>query len=86
MKPASLNALLLDRELGELSAEAVELLDDWLAEHPQSAPPFRRSAERSRPPAPPSAASRNWRGRSRTQRRPGSGLLPFASRPVPGFA
>jgi len=36
MKPESLHALLIDRELGELSAEAVELLDAWLAEHPES--------------------------------------------------
>ena len=37
MKAESLQALLLDRELGELSPEAAELLDAWLAEHPQSA-------------------------------------------------
>jgi hypothetical protein len=37
MKPESLQALLIDRECGELSAEAGELLDGWLAEHPESA-------------------------------------------------
>lgn len=37
MKPESLHALLADRELGELSAEAGELLDAWLAEHPDAA-------------------------------------------------
>jgi hypothetical protein len=37
MKPESFQALLLDRELGELSAEAVELLDAWLTEHPEAA-------------------------------------------------
>lgn len=34
MKAESLNALLIDRELGELTPEAVELLESWLAEHP----------------------------------------------------
>ncbi|MCZ7641162.1 MAG: hypothetical protein M5U12_37005 [Verrucomicrobia bacterium] len=38
MKPESLHALLTDRELGELTAEAAELLDAWLAEHPDVAP------------------------------------------------
>ncbi|MBE7499956.1 MAG: hypothetical protein HS113_06530 [Verrucomicrobiales bacterium] len=38
MKPESLHALLTDRELGELSPEAGELLDAWLAEHPGAAP------------------------------------------------
>lgn len=37
MKPESLHALLIDRELGELPSEAVELLEAWLAEHPASA-------------------------------------------------
>lgn len=37
MKPESLNALVLDRELGELSPEAAELLDHYLAEQPESA-------------------------------------------------
>lgn len=37
MKPESLHALLTDRELGELSPEAGELLDAWLAEHPGAA-------------------------------------------------
>jgi anti-sigma factor RsiW len=35
MKAESLNALLIDCELGELTPEAVELLEAWLAEHPQ---------------------------------------------------
>jgi hypothetical protein len=51
MKPESLHALLLDRELGELSAEAAELLDAWLAEHPQSAsaaPALRRTVATTR--------------------------------------
>jgi ferric-dicitrate binding protein FerR (iron transport regulator) len=38
MKPESLHALLIDRELGELSSETGELLEAWLAEHPASAP------------------------------------------------
>jgi ferric-dicitrate binding protein FerR (iron transport regulator) len=37
MKPESLHALLIDRELGELSSDTVELLEAWLAEHPESA-------------------------------------------------
>jgi ferric-dicitrate binding protein FerR (iron transport regulator) len=37
MKPESLQALLMDRELGELSAEATELLEAWLADHPAAA-------------------------------------------------
>jgi hypothetical protein len=37
MKTESLHALWLDRELGELPPEAAELLDAWLAEHPESA-------------------------------------------------
>lgn len=37
MNPASLNALIIDRELGELPPEAAELLDAWLTEHPESA-------------------------------------------------
>lgn len=48
MKPESLNALLLDRELGELTPEAAELLDAWLAEHPESAavvPSIRRTLD-----------------------------------------
>jgi hypothetical protein len=48
MKPESLHALLIDRELGELSSEAVELLDLWLAEHPESAaavPSIRRTLD-----------------------------------------
>jgi hypothetical protein len=36
MKPESLNALILDRELGELVPEAAELLEAWLAEHPEA--------------------------------------------------
>ena len=36
MRPESLQALLIDRELGELPSEATELLDAWLAEHPES--------------------------------------------------
>jgi hypothetical protein len=36
MKTESLHALLIDRELGELPAEAVELLEAWLAAHPES--------------------------------------------------
>jgi hypothetical protein len=51
MKPESVNALLVDRELGELSAEAAELLDAWLAEHPQSAavvPSLRRTVAATR--------------------------------------
>ena len=48
MKPESLNALLIDRELGELPPETVELLEAWLVEHPDSAaavPPLRRTLE-----------------------------------------
>jgi hypothetical protein len=48
MKPESLHALLIDRDLGELSADTVELLDAWLAEHPESAgivPSLRRTLE-----------------------------------------
>jgi hypothetical protein len=37
MKSESLSTLFIDRELGELSPEAVELFDAWLAEHPQAA-------------------------------------------------
>ena len=33
MKSESIEALLIDRELGELSPEAVELLEAWLSEH-----------------------------------------------------
>ncbi len=48
MKPESLHALLIDRELGELPSETVELLESWLAEHPESAaavPTIRRTLE-----------------------------------------
>lgn len=48
MRPESLQALLLDRELGELPAETVELLEAWLAAHPESAtsvPALRRTLE-----------------------------------------
>ncbi len=51
MKPESLNALLIDRELGELPPEAIELLDTWLAEHPELAGdirPIRRTLETTR--------------------------------------
>ncbi len=51
MKPESLQALLIDRELNELPAEAAELLDAWLAEHPEAAaaaPPIRRTLETTR--------------------------------------
>lgn len=34
MNPKTLEALVIDRELGELSEEAAELLDAYLAEHP----------------------------------------------------
>lgn len=34
MKPESLEALLIDRALGELSPEAAELLAEWCHEHP----------------------------------------------------
>ena len=37
MKAESLHALLIDRDLGELSSETAELLEAWLAEHPESA-------------------------------------------------
>ena len=37
MKPESLQALLIDHELGELTPEAAELLTAWLAEHPETA-------------------------------------------------
>lgn len=37
MKPESLQALLIDREMGELPSEAVELLEAWLAGHPDAA-------------------------------------------------
>jgi hypothetical protein len=43
--------LLIDRQLGELSTEAGELLDAWLAEHPQAAadaPSLQRAAELTR--------------------------------------
>ncbi len=46
MKTESLNALLMDRELGELQPEALELLEAWLAEHPgdaASVPSIRRT-------------------------------------------
>jgi ferric-dicitrate binding protein FerR (iron transport regulator) len=46
MKPESLQALLIDRELGELSSDTIELLEAWLADHPESAaaiPPLRRT-------------------------------------------
>ena len=48
MKPESLHALFIDRELGELPPEAVELLEAWLAEHPESTaavPSIRRTLE-----------------------------------------
>jgi anti-sigma factor RsiW len=48
MKPESLDALLIDRELGELSPETAELLAAWLAEHPESAatvPSIHRTVE-----------------------------------------
>ena len=38
MKTDSLNALLIDRELGELAPETTDLLEAWLEEHPESAP------------------------------------------------
>jgi len=37
MKTESLNALLIDRELGELTPETLELLESWLAQHPEQA-------------------------------------------------
>lgn len=37
MKPESLHALLIDRELAELAPDSLELLEAWLAEHPESA-------------------------------------------------
>lgn len=46
MKPESLQALLVDCELGELSPEGAELLEAWLAEHPEAAgatPSIRRT-------------------------------------------
>ena len=48
MKPESLHALLIDRELGELPSEAAELLEAWLAEHPESTaavPSIRRTLD-----------------------------------------
>lgn len=36
MKPSSLHALVIDRHLGELSPEAVELLETYLADHPNA--------------------------------------------------
>jgi hypothetical protein len=48
MKLESLHALLIDRELGELSPEALELLEAWLAEHPETSGPatsIRRTLE-----------------------------------------
>lgn len=51
MEPESLQALLIDRELGELSPEAAELLDAWLASHPESAasiPPLRDALQTAR--------------------------------------
>jgi len=36
MNAESLRALLIDRELGELTPEAVELLESWIAEHPDA--------------------------------------------------
>lgn len=48
MKSESLQALLIDGELGELSSETVELLEAWLAEHPESTaavPSIRRTLE-----------------------------------------
>jgi len=36
MKTESLQALLIDRQLGELPTETLELLEAWLAEHPES--------------------------------------------------
>jgi len=41
MKPETLDALLIDRELGELPSDVIELLDSYL----QLAPPARRQAE-----------------------------------------
>ena len=75
MKPESLHALLIDRELGELPAEAAELLDAWLAEHPESAravPPIRRTL------ATASAAVRRFPDLAR----PESSVLAF---PAPRF-
>jgi hypothetical protein len=46
MQTESLQALLIDRELGELSSEAVELLEAWLAEHAEATeavPDFHRT-------------------------------------------
>lgn len=37
MKPETLQALLIDRSLGEMPAETAELLDAYLAEHPTAA-------------------------------------------------
>jgi hypothetical protein len=51
MKPESLQALLIDRELGELPAETVELLEAWLAEHGEAGhaiPSIRRTLETTR--------------------------------------
>ena len=48
MKPESLQALLIDRELGELPPETAELLDAWLAGHPEdnaAAPAIRHTLE-----------------------------------------
>ena len=73
MKPESLHALLIDRELGELPPETVELLEAWLAEHPESAaaaPSIRRTLETAgaavrrfpelgRPELPPTESTRD---------------------------
>jgi hypothetical protein len=51
MQTESLQALLIDRELGELSSEAVELLEAWLAEHADAAeavPDIRRTCATAR--------------------------------------
>ncbi len=51
MKPESLNALLIDRELGELVPEARELLETWLSEHPEATsgvPGIRRTIKMAR--------------------------------------
>ena len=37
MKPESLEMLAMDRAFGELTSQAEELLDSWLAEHPDAA-------------------------------------------------
>lgn len=75
MKPESLHALLIDRELGELSPETAELLDAWVTEHPGSAtaaPSIRATLETAR------AAVRRFPELAR----PESELVAF---PVPRF-